>query len=119
MVPDRPAAPAALLTRQLAVEAIALACLQALVEMGDLLCTIANLARKRGIEPESALRMANDKFTRRFDALEAWFEARGRSVHSAALEEMEAAWGEVKKKAQGSGAQGSKAQGPKAQRLKG
>ena len=66
-------------------------------EMGDLLFSIANLARKLGIEPESALRMANDKFTRRFDALEAWFEARGRSVHGAALDEMEAAWGEVKK----------------------
>jgi nucleoside triphosphate diphosphatase len=66
-------------------------------EMGDLLFSIANLARKLGIEPESALRMANDKFTRRFDALEAWFEARGRSVHGATLDEMETAWGEVKK----------------------
>ena len=83
-------------------------------EMGDLLFSIANLARKLGIEPESALRMANDKFTRRFDALEAWFEARGRSVHGAALEEMEAAWGEVKKKAQG-----LRAQRLRARRLKG
>jgi uncharacterized protein YabN with tetrapyrrole methylase and pyrophosphatase domain len=64
--------------------------------MGDLLFSLANLARKLGIEPESALRSANDKFTRRFDALEAWFEARGRSVHGATLDEMETAWGEVK-----------------------
>jgi MazG family protein len=78
-------------------------------EMGDLLFSIANLARKLGIEPESALRMANDKFTRRFDALEAWFETRGRSIHGAALEEMETAWGEIKKT--GSKAQGSKARG--------
>ena len=33
-------------------------------EMGDLLFSIANLARKLGIEPESALRKANEKFTR-------------------------------------------------------
>ncbi len=40
-------------------------------EMGDLLFSLANLSRKLGIEPESALRKANDKFTRRFEAMEA------------------------------------------------
>ena len=39
-------------------------------EMGDLLFSIANLARKLGIEPESALRKANEKFSGRFTALE-------------------------------------------------
>ena len=39
-------------------------------EMGDLLFAITNLARKLGIEPEAALRKANDKFTRRFEAME-------------------------------------------------
>jgi ATP diphosphatase len=77
-------------------------------EMGDLLFSLANLARKLGVEPESALRSANDKFTRRFDALEAWFEARGRSVHGATLDEMETAWGEVKSRLKGSGLGGSK-----------
>jgi MazG family protein len=66
-------------------------------EMGDLLFSIANLARKLGIEPESALRKANEKFTKRFEALEAWFHSRGRSVHDAALHEMEEAWREIKK----------------------
>ena len=44
-------------------------------EMGDLLFAIANLSRKLGIEPEAALRRANEKFTRRFDALEQAFAA--------------------------------------------
>jgi MazG family protein len=66
-------------------------------EMGDLLFSIANLARKLGIEPESALRKANDKFTKRFSAVEATFEQRGSSVHEATLEEMERAWADVKR----------------------
>ena len=65
--------------------------------MGDLLFAIANLSRKLGIEPESALRKANDKFTKRFTALEEVFEQQGRSVHDATLEEMEEVWGQVKK----------------------
>jgi MazG family protein len=67
-------------------------------EMGDLLFSIANLARKLGIEPESALRKANEKFTIRFAALEQHLHTRGQSVHEATLEEMEAAWQEVKKR---------------------
>ena len=66
-------------------------------EMGDLLFSMANLARKLGIEPESALRKANEKFTARFEALEDVFERQGRSVHDATLEEMEEVWGQVKR----------------------
>jgi ATP diphosphatase len=65
-------------------------------ELGDLLFAIANLARKLGIEPESALRAANDKFTERFTGVEALLESRGRSVHVASLEDMERAWEAVK-----------------------
>ncbi|MBI4886944.1 MAG: nucleoside triphosphate pyrophosphohydrolase [Acidobacteria bacterium] len=65
-------------------------------EMGDLLFAIANLSRKLGIEPEAALRRANEKFTRRFDALERAFAARGRSMPDATLEEMEDEWQRVK-----------------------
>ena len=68
-------------------------------EMGDLLFAIANLSRKLGIEPEAALRRANEKFTRRFDAVEQAFIARGESLHAATLEEMEAEWQRVKAKA--------------------
>ena len=65
-------------------------------EMGDLLFSIANLCRKLGIEPESALRKANAKFSGRFEALEAAFEKQGRSIHAATLDEMEAEWAKVK-----------------------
>jgi MazG family protein len=68
-------------------------------EMGDLLFSIANLARKLGIESESALRKANEKFSARFEALEHTFEARGQSIHDATLEEMEVEWKVVKSQA--------------------
>ena len=45
---------------------------------------------------ESALRTANEKFTKRFTALEDRLHARGRSVHDATLEEMEREWALVK-----------------------
>ena len=65
-------------------------------EMGDLLFAIANLSRKLGIEPEAALRRANDKFTTRFDAVERAFTARGKPLSEATLDEMEAEWHRVK-----------------------
>ena len=65
-------------------------------EMGDLLFAIANLSRKLGIEPEAALRRANDKFTARFEAVEHAFTARNQSMSDATLDEMEAEWQKVK-----------------------
>ncbi len=65
-------------------------------EMGDLLFSIANLSRKLGIEPESALRKANEKFSARFEALEQEFERQGRAVQDATLEELEEVWGRIK-----------------------
>jgi MazG family protein len=65
-------------------------------EMGDLLFAIANLARKLGVEPESALRQADDKFARRFTELERRFAARGESLQQAGLERMEEEWARVK-----------------------
>jgi ATP diphosphatase len=65
-------------------------------EMGDLLFAIANLSRKLGIEPEAALRRANDKFTRRFEAMERAFAARGKSFRELSLDEMEEEWQRVK-----------------------
>jgi MazG family protein len=65
-------------------------------EMGDLLFAIANLSRKLGVEPESALRKADDKFARRFTTMEQRFAARGESLQDAGLARMEAEWGRIK-----------------------
>ena len=69
-------------------------------EMGDLLFAMANLARKLGIEPESALRKANEKFSARFEAVEKEFEAQGRSMKEATLAQMEEVWQRVKSNAE-------------------
>jgi len=65
-------------------------------EMGDLLFAIANLSRKLNIEPEAALRKANDKFTRRFNAMEQSISASGRTMKAMSLEELEQEWRKVK-----------------------
>ena len=65
-------------------------------EMGDLLFAIANLSRKLGIEPEAALRRANEKFTSRFEAVERAFASRDQLMSDATLEEMDAEWQRVK-----------------------
>lgn len=65
-------------------------------EMGDLLFAIANLSRKLGVEPEAALRQADDKFARRFTELERRFASRGESLQQAGLARMEEEWGRVK-----------------------
>jgi MazG family protein len=61
-------------------------------EMGDLLFAITNLSRKLGIEPEAALRKANDKFTRRFEMMEQAIAASGRNMGEMSLEELEREW---------------------------
>jgi nucleoside triphosphate diphosphatase len=65
-------------------------------ELGDLLFAVANLARKLSIEPETALRRANDKFTRRFTQLEQNFAGSGRTFEGSTLEEMELEWQKIK-----------------------
>ena len=65
-------------------------------EMGDLFFALANLSRRLGIEPEAALRKANDKFTKRFNQLEENFHASGRTLDGATLEEMDAEWERIK-----------------------
>jgi len=52
--------------------------------------------RQLGIEPETALRKANDKFTRRFGAVEQLATKRGIELGRAKLEELDRLWDEVK-----------------------
>jgi len=65
-------------------------------ELGDLLFTLANLARKLDLDPEAALAAANLKFRRRFAAVESGLAERGKSPADATLEEMDALWEKVK-----------------------
>jgi MazG family protein len=61
-------------------------------ELGDAFFALANLARKLGIEPEGALRVANDKFQRRFTGMERAVTDSGRTLRQLSLAEMEALW---------------------------
>jgi len=61
-------------------------------EIGDLLFTIANIARKVNVNPEEALQSTNRKFMTRFQAM----ETRADNFESLSLEEMDALWDEVK-----------------------
>lgn len=63
-------------------------------EIGDLLFSVVNLARKLEVDPEVALRGANDKFTRRFNAVE---ENAKPNLQSLTLDEMEVLWQAAKK----------------------
>ena len=67
-------------------------------EIGDLLFAVTNLTRKIGLDSESLLAAANEKFTRRFNELEEILEENGSNVVDANLEIMEKAWNNVKNK---------------------
>ena len=61
-------------------------------EFGDLLFSLVNVARKLGIEPEGALRVANDKFQRRFDDLERGVKSDGHKLRDLTLDQLETYW---------------------------
>lgn len=65
-------------------------------EFGDLLFVMANLGRHLNLDPEAALRAANAKFTRRFEAVEAKLAALGKVPAQSDLVEMDALWDVVK-----------------------
>jgi nucleoside triphosphate diphosphatase len=67
-------------------------------EMGDLLFSLANLARHLRVDLETSLRNANAKFERRFRYIEDRLRERGVSPRQAALDEMERLWIEAKSK---------------------
>jgi MazG family protein len=65
-------------------------------ELGDLLFTVANLARHLEVEPETALRETNAKFERRFRSIERQLARRGKRPETSTLEEMDALWNAAK-----------------------
>ena len=65
-------------------------------ELGDLLFTAVNMARKLGIEPELALEHANQRFITRFQHMEKSAGAKNQKLEDLPLEKLEALWGAAK-----------------------
>ena len=65
-------------------------------EIGDLLFSVVNVARWLGVDAESALRGANQRFKGRFSYLEKKARAQGRELSEMGLEELDALWEESK-----------------------
>jgi tetrapyrrole methylase family protein/MazG family protein len=65
-------------------------------EVGDLLFALVNVARHLGIEPESALRAAANKFRHRFERVERLAVERDIELGSAPLDLLDALWDEIK-----------------------
>lgn len=70
-------------------------------EIGDLLFSCVNLARKLGIDPEQALRQGNAKFERRFRRLEALLAVDGRKPEDLDLDALEDYWTRTKRQESG------------------
>ena len=67
-------------------------------ELGDLLFSIVNLARWHKIQPDMALRQANNRFRDRFHLVEEDFKSRNVSMKDAGIEALEASWQKAKKR---------------------
>jgi MazG family protein len=65
-------------------------------EIGDLLFSVVNLARKLKIDPEIALQHATRKFETRFRHMEREILARGEQLHSSSLDQLDAVWETIK-----------------------
>ena len=65
-------------------------------EFGDMLFVMANIARHLHLDPEAALRAANQKFVRRFAHIEVRLAEHGKTPSQSTLEEMDALWDEAK-----------------------
>jgi MazG family protein len=65
-------------------------------ELGDLLFTIANIARKLNVNAEEALQSANRKFRRRFESMEAAVRDGGQNLDQLTLEQMDRLWDAAK-----------------------
>ncbi len=65
-------------------------------ELGDVLFSCVNLARKLKIDPEKALRMSNHKFSQRFKKMEQYYQCDRQKMEQASFEEMDQVWQHVK-----------------------
>jgi ATP diphosphatase len=65
-------------------------------EFGDMLFVMANIARHLRLDPEGALRAANQKVIRRFAHIEARLAEQGKTPKDSSLAEMDALWDEAK-----------------------
>jgi MazG family protein len=61
-------------------------------ELGDVLFTVVNLSRALGIDAETAMREANEKFYRRFAFMEERAAANGKTLSDLSLDELEELW---------------------------
>lgn len=75
-------------------------------EVGDLFFSMVNVARLLKVDPETALKMANKKFRRRFRYIEEQVQAAGSQLDATPLEEMERLWQEAKTKSPHAGSAG-------------
>jgi MazG family protein len=66
-------------------------------EIGDLLFTVANMARLLKINPEDALQKTIGRFVTRFHAMEDIIRSQGNKLAKCSIEEMDRAWSEAKK----------------------
>jgi len=66
-------------------------------ELGDMLFTLVNLARKLHIDAEGALKETSRKFHKRFNYIEDHYRQNGADIHEASLEELDALWDLAKK----------------------
>ncbi|MGB2010540.1 MAG: nucleoside triphosphate pyrophosphohydrolase [Akkermansiaceae bacterium] len=66
-------------------------------EIGDLLFSVVNLARRHELDPEILLETTNVKFEQRFAVMERALKDQGECLDSASLEQMEAEWQSAKR----------------------
>ncbi|MBQ9407339.1 MAG: nucleoside triphosphate pyrophosphohydrolase [Desulfovibrio sp.] len=65
-------------------------------ELGDLLFSIAELGRRKGIKASEALDMANRRFLRRFRRMEELAQAQGKDFSALSLDEKDEFWNAAK-----------------------
>ncbi|MEW7992087.1 MAG: nucleoside triphosphate pyrophosphohydrolase [Candidatus Thiodiazotropha sp.] len=71
-------------------------------ELGDLLFSMVNLIRLLNMDAEQSLSRANEKFERRFRAMERSLqEANGANIQDLSLEQLDAVWEKVKRSESG------------------